>query len=146
MTLDEYGHAVAFASTGRKLYMAMPEIGIDPKGAEPVCGYDDGPRIDFGPLPQDRRASAEEYARREREKEFTPEERRELAEWAISLWEKYGGIEPQQKLLCDAAKWTPLLLRWARTWHEQAGGYTAADTGILLMECEALVKKLQAIK
>lgn len=73
---------LTFDCSGRKLDMPMGGFGIGPD-LVPTCGYDDGISIELPPFDR-KRMRLKDY---QAERELTPAERRELADYVISLWE-----------------------------------------------------------
>lgn len=75
----QFGDGLQIECTGRKIYPNCFIIGISPD-LEIHQGYD----------------GIIELANEEPEDKFTPAERKELADYMISLWQEYAQIGPQE--------------------------------------------------
>lgn len=70
--MENYGDKYVLSS-GREFYANLGILGIDPRG-DVSQGYDGGLRLDSVGMEDD----------------FTPEERREIADFAMAAWEKFA--------------------------------------------------------
>lgn len=53
-------------------------------------------------------------------------------------------METQRRYVSDPKFETTMILLydWARIWHRQAGGYTASDTALMLMNAEKYINEM----